>query len=263
MHHEEVAWRYMFHEHLHEQQHYHQYDKSSLYYGGTPKIVPNVSPMARTLEPYVTGTSIIGLKYADGVMIAGDTLASYGSLARFREIQRIKPVGEHTLIGASGEYSDFQFILKYLDDLVMDDECMDDGSRFSPKSIHSWLTRVMYQRRNKFDPLWNTLVVAGYENGESLLGVTDNQGNSYRDEHVATGFGAYIARPLLRDAWLPNLPFEAAKRLTEECMRVLYYRDARAHNKIQIGTVTQKGTFISDPYEITTDWSVGSFARNL
>jgi len=27
----------------------------------------------------------------------------------------------------------------------------------------------MYQRRNKFDPLWNALVVGGYQDGKRLI----------------------------------------------------------------------------------------------
>jgi 20S proteasome subunit beta 7 len=33
-------------------------------------------------------------------------------------VERIKAVGKHSLIGASGEFSDFQEILRYLDELT-------------------------------------------------------------------------------------------------------------------------------------------------
>lgn len=39
----------------------------------------------------------------------------------------------------------------------------DDNAKLSAPEIHSYLTRVMYQRRNKMNPLWNTLLVAGYK----------------------------------------------------------------------------------------------------
>jgi len=73
-------------------------------------------PNTRTTEPIVTGTSILAIKYKDGVMLAGDTLASYGSLARFRDVERIRKLGNYTVIGGSGEYSDYQHIMKMLDD---------------------------------------------------------------------------------------------------------------------------------------------------
>jgi len=214
-------------------------------------------PITQTLEPYVTGTSILGIKYKDGVMLAGDTLASYGSLARFRDVRRIRPVGKYTLIGATGEYSDFQEIVHILDDLTTNDDITDDGSALFPNSIHSYLTRVMYGKRNKMDPLYAQMVVAGYRNG-SFLGLVDLRGTNYEDDTIATGYGGHIARPLLRKAFKPDMSREEAKLLLESCLTVLYYRDARAFDRIQYATITAEGTFISEPYELVTDWSVGN-----
>lgn len=44
--------------------------------------------------------------------------ASYGSLARFKDIQRLHAVGTHTVIGAGGDISDFQHIQHDLDSLM-------------------------------------------------------------------------------------------------------------------------------------------------
>ena len=69
-------------------------------------------------DPYVTGTSVIAIKYKDGVILGADTLASYGSMARFRDIERLSAAGKYTLVGGSGEYSDYQHIMKMLDELL-------------------------------------------------------------------------------------------------------------------------------------------------
>ena len=58
----------------------------------------------------MTGTSVVGIKYKDGIMLAADTLSSYGSMARFRDTNRLLQVGDNTVIGASGEVSDFQYV---------------------------------------------------------------------------------------------------------------------------------------------------------
>lgn len=47
----------------------------------------------------------------------------------------------------------------------------DDGNSLGPKEVHNYLTRVMYNRRNKFDPLWNTLVLGGVKKGQKYLGM--------------------------------------------------------------------------------------------
>jgi 20S proteasome subunit beta 7 len=64
------------------------------------------------------------------------------------------------------------------------------------------------------------------------LGYTDNVGTTYTDDTVASGYGNHLARPLLRKHWRADLSFDEAKKLLEDCMRVLYYRDARALNRV-------------------------------
>ena len=44
----------------------------------------------------------------------------------------------------------------------IDSDSLDDGHSYTPKSVFSWLTRVMYNRRTKINPLWNTVIVGGY-----------------------------------------------------------------------------------------------------
>lgn len=40
------------------------------------------------------------------------------------------------------------------------------------------------------------------------------------------------------------------RALLEDCMRILFYRDCRALNRIQIAKTTAEGTAVSDPYTV-------------
>lgn len=64
--------------------------------------------------PVTTATSIVALKFDGGVVMAGDILGSYGSLARFRNCPRLMKVNDNIIMGAGGDYGDFQ----YLKDLI-------------------------------------------------------------------------------------------------------------------------------------------------
>jgi len=64
------------------------------------------------------------------------------------------------------------------------------------------------------------------------LGQVELLGTQYEDDTLATGFGAHIARPLLRNAYRPDLTEEEARKVILDCMRVLFYRDARTINKV-------------------------------
>lgn len=201
------------------------------------------SATTRTTQPMVTGTSVLGLVYDGGVMLAADTLGSYGSLARFREISRFCVVGQNTAVAAAGDYADFQEIKLLLNDLVTQNNCQDDGHPIAPHSIHSYLTRLMYARRSRFNPLWNTLVVGGFHDGKVFLGYVDKLGVSFSEEFVASGFGGYLAIPLIRkrrEELGRVLTRDEARALLEDCLRVLFYRDARSLNRVRGGCASPR-----------------------
>ncbi|KAG7457636.1 hypothetical protein MATL_G00229230 [Megalops atlanticus] len=124
-------------------------------------------------------------------------VALFGSLARFRNISCLTKVNDSTILGASGDYADYQYLKQIIEQLAfmrIDEELLGDGHSYSPKAMHSWLTRVMYNRRSKMNPLWNTVVIGGYYNGKNFLGYVDKLGVAYEAPTVATGFGAYLAQ---------------------------------------------------------------------
>lgn len=207
-------------------------------------------------------------------MLAADTLCSYGSMAKYKNAERLISVNSKTLIGGGGEYSDFQAIADLLKRNALEDLCTSDSlyedetggdGEEDARQIWNYLRAVMYNRRNKMNPLWNDLVVAGFGNGngdanECFLGLVDKIGTTYEDNFIATGFGSYLALPILREKWSADLSEGEARAMLEDCMRVLFYRDCRALNRIQIAKVTKDdGVLISDPYELETQWKSASF----
>lgn len=215
-------------------------------------------PKKLTISPMVTGTSVLGIKFSGGIVIAADTLGSYGSLAKYRSLSRILKVNETTVMGTSGDYADLQFMKSVIEQKVIDEECLADGFSYSPKSIYSWLTRVMYNRRTKLNPLWNTVIVGGMQNGEPFLGYVDKLGVAYEAPSVASGYGAYIAQPLLRDALdkTPAMSEAEACDVIAHCLSVLFYRDARSWNEYELAVVTKDGASISGPLTCTTNWNI-------
>ncbi|KAK0187005.1 proteasome endopeptidase complex beta subunit [Armillaria mellea] len=207
-----------------------------------------------TQQPIVTGTSVLAIKYKDGIMMAADNLASYGSLARFKDVKRLQTVGDYTVIGASGDMSDFQYIQTMLDELMVDEFTAADGHSLGPAEIHEYLSQVMYARRSKINPLWNSLLVGGFKDGKRFLAYVDLLGTTYSASTLATGYGSYIAQPLLRKA-------EEALKIIEDSMKVLYYRDARSLNKYQVAKITAAGTSISESRSAETTWNFAEGIR--
>jgi 20S proteasome subunit beta 7 len=222
-----------------------------------------VQPFKKTLRPIVTGSSVLGVTFDGGIMLAADTLGSYGSLARYRNLSRLLKVNDTTVAAGSGDYADFQYIETLFKHLNIESESLNDGHSYSPQSMHSWLTRVLYNRRSRFNPLWNTVIIGGYHDTQPFLGVVNSLGVAFEAPTLATGFGSYIAQPLLREAYEknPKMTSKEAQDVIEKCLTILYYRDARSWNKYEIATITSDGVEISQPQILESNWEVANYVR--
>jgi 20S proteasome subunit beta 7 len=211
-------------------------------------------PKQNTQQPIVTGTSVIAIKYKDGVVMAADNLASYGSLARFTDVKRLRAFQNTSVVGFSGDVSDMQYLNRHLTDLDLSEAyASPDAPRLSAANLHRYLSKVLYNRRSKFDPLWNHLLVAGFDDaGKPFLAAADLLGTTYASPSLATGFGSMLAQPILRryaadEEAAAKLTREEAVNIIAECMKVLFYRDARSMDAYSIAVVTKDGV------EIKTD----------
>lgn len=193
-------------------------------------------PKMNTQQPIITGTSVIASKFANGIIMAADHVGSYGSLLRFNNIERLIKVGLETVVGVSGDISDFQYIKRLLDELEIEEEVYDNdgGNYLKAPNVHEYLSRVMYNRRSKMDPLWNSIVVGGFDaERKPFLKYVDLLGVTYHASTIATGFGSHLAIPLLRNLIPEDKDYvkvneDQAKKVIDDSMRVLFYRDARS-----------------------------------
>ena len=74
----------------------------------------------------------------------------------------------------------------------------------------------------------------------------DLLGTTFSSPTLATGFGAHLAQPLLRkvvedEAAVEKVTREVAVKAVKECMKVLFYRDARSLDRYSIAVVTKEG----------------------
>lgn len=219
-----------------------------------------------------TGTSVLGLAFDGGVIIASDTLVSYGSMARFKNCERLLVVNDYTVVAATGDYADYQFLTKIINQKQIDEKQWNDGLQLYPAALHSWITRVAYNKRSKFTPLMCAWVVGGLQPNENtgksepFLGYVDKLGTAYKSNVIATGFGNYLATPLFRELTehVDRLPTEAeARALVAKCMEVLYYRDARSLPRYQVVVVKADGVQKEGPITIAGDWQIATLVKGF
>jgi len=218
-------------------------------------------PSTRTLQPCTTGGAILGIAYDSGVLIAGDRLGAYGGLHRFRDIDRMVRLNKNVLLTYTGDVADFQALKEYMEETQRESDMADDGVELGPVEYFNMLERIMYNRRSKGNPYWNTLIIAGFDTstGKPFMGQIDSKGSSFEAGLIGTGFGGFLVHPLMERELerISGTPSKAqAQEILDRALKVLYYRDKSTYNKWSIGTAEKNSSSILDCKELETNWEI-------
>jgi 20S proteasome subunit beta 7 len=162
------------------------------------------------------------------------------------------------VLGFGGDVSDMQHLDRLLTSLSIRENYQHDASEddnmdnLSAKNMHTYLSKVMYHRRTEFNPLWNAILVAGLDSADApFLASVDLLGTTFSAPSLATGYGAHLAQPILRklvpdEESSKTLSQEDAIKAIRECMKVLFYRDARSLDRYSIGVITKEGVALHE-----------------
>jgi 20S proteasome subunit beta 7 len=135
----------------------------------------------------------------------------------------------------------------YMTDAPSGDAAYAERDALAANNVHTFLAKVMYRRRNSFDPLWNHILVGGLDAaGAPFLADVDLLGTQVSAPSLATGFGAHLAQPMMRkvvpdEASVENVTREQAVAVVRECLKVLFYRDARSMDRYSLAVITKEG----------------------
>lgn len=182
--------------------------------------------------------------------------ASYGSLARFTDVKRLRVFSDSAVVGFSGDVSDMQYIDRLLESIDIKENYSAHGNQLNAKNLHTYLSKVFYKRRSEFNPLWNHILVAGFDSDKKpFLSSADLLGTTFSAPHLATGFGAHLAIPILRRLFPEDRPIEEISKeeavsALKDCLKVLWYRDARSMDKYSLALITQDGVEVHEDQRI-------------
>jgi 20S proteasome subunit beta 7 len=145
-----------------------------------------------------------------------------------------------------------QYLTRLLTSLSIDESYETPSGILNAQNLHQYLSKVLYKRRSDFNPLWNHVLVAGLDNkAKPFLASADLLGTTFSAPALATGFGAHLAVPILRkvapdEETASQLTKEQAVEAVKECMKVLFYRDARSMDVYSIAVVTSEGVDLKE-----------------
>jgi proteasome beta subunit len=186
-----------------------------------PEAQPHIAPLPPELTP-PHGTTVIGLKFADGVVIAGDRRATEGYAIADDKVEKVFPADEHSAVAISGAAGQAVEIVKLLQVELEHYEKV-QGDKLSLEGKANRLAQLI---RQNFPMALQGLIVVPIFGGfdlrreEGRLFRYDATGGRWEEEdYMSTGSGGRPAKSSLKKLWRAGLSRDEAIRVAVESLR--------------------------------------------
>ena len=198
--------------------------------------VPTRSDADEAGTPVTTGTTILALTGADGVVLAADTRASLaGRFVTNRSVQKVESIDDRTALAFSGSVGDAQSFLRRLRLEAKRYELHHGG----PMPVETVATVAGNLLRGGpyqvLDP-----VLAGFDTEPAVYDV-DLGGGVLRTEYAASGSGMQLAYGALEDAYDAEASVETLRTVAATTVRSAAARDTASGDGLTIATITADG----------------------
>ena len=168
------------------------------------------------------GTTIVAVVYASGVVMAGDRRATLGNIVAQRDIEKVMPADEHSVVGIAGSAGTAMALVKLFQVELEHYEKM-EGEELS---VDGKANRLSVLLRGNLDmTMMGLAVVPLFGAWDSALSrgrvfSYDVTGGRYEEhDHYAVGSGSLFARGSLKKLYQPEMDANQAYRV---CLEALY-----------------------------------------
>jgi len=160
------------------------------------------SPGAATLVEEPHGTTILAIRYADGVIVAGDRLASAGYEVFHRRVAKVRSVDEFSAVALSGIGGGYIEDVATLLELELEHYEKVEGEALSVDGKANVLARMVRMNLTTTSAGLRVIpIFAGFDSrrGEARIFSYDVTGGCYEEfEYAAKGSGGRDARATLK-----------------------------------------------------------------
>ena len=214
-----------------------------------------MEPHTNTTQPITTTNSIIAAKYNEGILVISDMAVNYGSNFKFANVSHFAKLSPTLLIGATGEYSDFQELRDYVVQEMSMFEARTGGDTLTPAEVHTYIKRILYQKRSKMNPLMLRVVTAGVNPDHTFfLATADQYGTSWEDPVVYTGMAHYLHGNQVSD--VAGKEKDTVNSAIHDLLKALAARHSTQTGKLEMYDIRVDGITRTEEAEARPNWDI-------
>ena len=182
-----------------------------------------------------TGTTTIGMKIKDGVILASDQRATMGNIIAHSEVQKVYPLADNLGMTIAGVVGHAQLVVRYIQSEVSI-YSMKRGSPMSVKAATTLVGNVMLQ-----NGLYLGLIVGGHDSTGGHVYSVDAAGGHIEDDFVSIGSGATMALGSLEASYKKNMTKKEAIDVAIIALNSSRRRDSASGDGMLISFIGPKG----------------------
>jgi|TARA_B100000745_G_scaffold69692_1_gene41567 proteasome beta subunit len=189
-------------------------------------------------EKILHGTTTVGIKASDGVVLCADMRASAGYFIANNNTMKIQKIYDHaglTLAGGVADAQNLTDILRYHANV----HAVQKNENITIKSLARLCSLVFHQNRGY--PFIADILLGGYDRDGPALFNVDMFGSVEEKSYVTTGSGSPVAYGLLEDEYRDDLKIEDAKVVALRAVKAAIVRNIGTGDGINLATIDKNG----------------------
>lgn len=181
-----------------------------------------------------TGTTTIGMKVKDGVILASDQRATMNNIIAHSNVQKVYPLADNLGMTIAGVVGDAQLMVRFIQSEI----AIYSMKRGSQMSVNAAATLVGNVMRNGF---YLGLIVGGHDSTGGHVFSVDGAGGYIEDDFLSIGSGSTFAMGSLEASYKPNMSKKEAIDVAITALNSSRRRDSASGDGMLISYISQKG----------------------
>ena len=189
-------------------------------------------------EKILHGTTTVGIKAKDGVVLCADMRASAGYFIANNNTMKIQQIDDHAGLTLAGGVADAQNIV----DILRYHANLHRIQKQEPIPIKS-LTRLtsLIFHQNRGYPFIADILIGGYDNSGPRLFNIDMFGSVEEKTYVTTGSGSPVAYGTLEEEYHDDLTVDEAKTIALRAVKAAITRNIGTGDGINVAVIDKDG----------------------
>lgn len=181
-----------------------------------------------------TGTTIIGIKCKDGVVMASEQRATMGHMIAHTNVQKVYKIADNLGMAVAGLVGDAQLMVRF----IQTEAAMYAMRKGSHMSVNAAATLVANVIRHGF---YVGLIVGGFDNKGAHVFSIDGAGGYIEDDVVSIGSGSTFALGVLKTQYKSDMSMAEAIDLVIQALVAAVTNDSASGNGMIVSCISKDG----------------------